>query len=153
MKLKVYRFRALLIFIALFIPNAILTALYASGTILGGIGTVILYTPFFYFIFGIVLKGKIGPKLPPEPTNDSQPITPEMLASDRISANETDFVSDEDMLYHLCPRCDTPVPIHEGRCLCGRALPSNLPEYRLCPECNSIIPKSTQVCSCGHHFT
>ena len=68
MKLKVYLFRALLIFIALFIPNAILTALYASGTILGGIGTIILYAPFFYFIFGIVLKGKIGPKLPPEPT-------------------------------------------------------------------------------------
>lgn len=147
MKLKVYLLRAVLIFIALFIPSAISTA----NRSLGGLETLLLYAPFWFFI-GAVLKGKVGPKLPPKPENTSVPITPKMLAfgvSDSAPCDDPELISDADMLYRLCPRCDTPVPIQEARCYCGHVLDPDLPQYFLCPECGKIIPLSVPACSCG----
>lgn len=95
MKLKDHLIRILLIFAGLAAPSAILTALSLSGYLLGGLGTLILYAPFLFFIYR-VYTGKIGPKLPPKPTDDSVPITPEMLA---FSAdNETAVEDDSEFL-------------------------------------------------------
>lgn len=151
MRFKVYLLRTVLILIALFIPGTISTA---NGS-LGGLDTMVLYAPFLLFI-GAVLKGKVGPSLPPEPENTSVPITPEMLASGAAGGTPRDdskLISDADILCRLCPRCDTPVPIGEVRCYCGHVLDPDLPQYRLCPRCGNIIPPSAPACSCGHTFS
>ncbi len=156
MKFRDHLIRALLILIGLAVPAAISTALKLNGYLLGGIGSLILYAPFFYFIY-CVYTGKIGPKLPPKSENDSVPITPEMLASTARNNDESstgDIQTDDcEYLYCICPRCDSPVPATQARCYCGHTLSSTLPKYRLCPNCNDIVPKSTQTCECGHHFS
>lgn len=154
MKLKDHLIRFLLIFAGLAIPSAISTAASMYGQSLGGLGTLVVYAPFFYFIY-CVYKGKIGPKLPQKPTNNSVPVTPEMLASTPINSDlsEESFSDiNTEELYYICPRCDSPVPASQGRCYCGHILSSDLPKYRLCPECNSIVSISAQACDCGHHF-
>lgn len=94
MKLKDHLIRILLIFAGLAVPSAISTALSLSGYLLGGFGTLILYAPFLFFIY-CVYTGKIGPKLPPKPTDDSVPITPEMLA---FSAYNETAIEDDSVL-------------------------------------------------------
>lgn len=94
MKLKDHLIRILLIFAGLAVPSAISTALSLSGYLLGGFGTLILYAPFLFFIYR-VYTGKIGPKLPPKPTDDSVPITPEMLA---FSADNETAIEDDSAL-------------------------------------------------------
>lgn len=94
MKLKDHLIRVLLIFAGLAVPSAISTALSLSGYLLGGLGTLILYAPFLFFIY-CVYTGKIGPKLPPKPTDDSVPITPEMLA---FSADNETVIEDDSVL-------------------------------------------------------
>lgn len=87
MKLKDHLIRIALIFVGLLIPSAIYTASIFSGHMLGGFWVWVLYAPFVYFIY-CVYTGKIGPKLPPKPTNNSVPVTPEMLAYTAAKVDE-----------------------------------------------------------------
>lgn len=97
MKFKYHLIRFLLIFVALFIPSVISTAVNMSGNSLGGLGILIVFTPFFYFIHCVYI-GKVGPKLPQKTKEvDSIPITPEMLAA---SASDDVPEAEEEPMTH-----------------------------------------------------
>lgn len=97
MKFKYHLIRFLLIFVALFIPSAISTAVNMSGNSLGGLGILIVFTPFFYFIHCVYI-GKVGPKLPQKTKEvDSIPITPEMLAAS--ASDDVPEAGEEPMTY------------------------------------------------------
>lgn len=98
MKFKYHLIRFLLMFAALFIPSAISTAASMSGYSLGGLGTLIVYAPFFYFIHCVRI-GKIGPKLSTKHKEGNNiPITPKVLvasASDNVLETEEPIIHEE----------------------------------------------------------
>jgi len=107
MKFKYHLIRFLLIFLCLLVPAVITNALKFYGYSSGLLGTIIIYGPFTYLFFRI-LSGKIGPKPPPKPTDDSVPITPEMLAAD--AADIDDALSQSEDSPHAPKHEDTAQP-------------------------------------------